>query len=95
MAIKQAIGLEMGTLGEFNTVTGALSASSSQAYTGTYSLRCNPTASIGYFIQGGGVETYYRFSFCIYIVTAPDADFHFMDKERWNLVLTTDRYIDL
>ena len=95
MAITFISGVEMGTLGEFDTTSGTVSASTTQKNTGAYSVRCNPTSSYGYVRYSSTTET--RISFYLYIATSPNSDAKIfgVSSGYWGLVLTTDGYIDL
>lgn len=88
-------GFEMGTAGEWVGLIGTASISVAQKKTGTYSLRCNPSAATGYVYNG---TTCREASFYIYIVDAPDSDTCIFGRGTvgtgCGLWLTTARQID-
>jgi len=91
MAITFISGIELGTLGEFSSTSGSVSASTAQHNTGAYSLRVNPSADNAYVAVAASQR---RISLYLYIVDAPDNDCYVI-YNGWSLVLTTDRYVDL
>lgn len=72
-----------GTLpGQFSSTTGTIALSTNQAFTGTKSARCNPSAATGYATEivygGGGGEFAAYIRVYLFIATAPSASCNFI-----------------